>query len=133
MIVLDTSALVAIVLREPEADACQAGLERDGVRCMSAATLMEVLVVAGRRKFAGEMERLIDGLDAEVAPVTAVSARRAAAAYERWGKGVHPARLNLVDCFAYELAQARRAPLLYVGSDFAQTDVASALPGAATS
>ena len=64
------------------------------------------------------MAALIDRLRIKIIPVTAMSAKRAAAAYARWGKGVHPARLNFGDCFAYELAAARSAPLLFVGRDF---------------
>lgn len=73
------------------------------------------------------MERLIAGLGVNVAPVTEASAKAAAVAYARWGKGVHPAGLNLGDCFAYEAAKRLNCPLLYVGDDFAKTDVISAL------
>jgi len=62
-----------------------------------------------------------------VVPVTAKVAYQVAAAYRRWGKGVHPASLNYGDCFAYALARERNLPLLYIGQDFAQTDVQSAL------
>jgi ribonuclease VapC len=87
----------------------------------------EALVVAARRNVRAEMERLIDGLGFEVVSVTPASARRIAQAYELWGKGVHPAALNLGDCFAYEVAKEHGCRLLYVGKDFAQTDVGSVL------
>ena len=128
MIVVDTSALMAILLGEPEARSCGAKLQEEDGALISAATLAEALIVAGRRGRAQDMHQLLEDGACEVIDVTAASARRAADAYSRWGKGVHPARLNLGDCFAYALARERGLPLLYVGADFAQTDVASALP-----
>ena len=73
------------------------------------------------------MVRLIDGLGLDIIPVTAASARRVAAAYDAWGKGVHPAGLNFGDCFAYEVAKAHECPLLFVGDDFTKTDIRNAL------
>lgn len=73
-----------------------------------------------------ELAALIEGLAFEVASVTPAAAPRIAAAYERWGKGRHPAALNFGDCFAYEAAKEHDCPLLYVGGDFAQTDIESA-------
>ncbi|MGD0184943.1 MAG: type II toxin-antitoxin system VapC family toxin [Roseiarcus sp.] len=127
MIVVDTSALMAIVLDEAQAEACAAVLERESEAAMSAASVAEALIVASRRDRAREMADLIDGLGFEVVPVTETSARRVAAAYAQWGKGVHPAGLNFGDCFAYELAHERACPLLFVGADFVRTDVRSAL------
>jgi ribonuclease VapC len=66
---------------------------------------------------------LLDQLDCEVVPVTAAVARRIGDAYARWGRGMHPAALNFGDCFAYELAKAHNCPLLFVGENFAKTDV----------
>lgn len=123
MIAVDTSALMAIVLNEPEADACVAALETEDDLLISAGTMAEALIVARRRNVGGEMERLIGGLGFEIVSVTPVSARRIAQAYESWGKGVHPAALNFGDCFAYAIAKEHRCRLLYVGQDFAQTDV----------
>lgn len=123
MIAIDTSALMAIVLGEPEADACAAALEAEDDLLISAVTVAEALIVAGRRNRGREMARLIDGLGFEIVSVTPVSARRVARAYETWGKGVHPAALNFGDCFAYEIAKERGCRLLYVGQDFAQTDI----------
>ena len=127
MIAVDTSALMAIVLDEPEAAACAAALEAENDLLISAGTVAEALVVAARRNVREEMERLIGGLGFEVAAVTQASARRVAQAYESWGRGVHPAALNFGDCFAYELAKERGCKLLYVGDDFAKTDIESAL------
>jgi ribonuclease VapC len=127
MIAVDTSALMAIMLDEPEADACVAALEAEDDLLISAGIVAEALVVAARRNVRAEMERLIDGLGFEVVSVTPASARRIAQAYELWGKGVHPAALNFGDCFAYEVAKEHGCRLLYVGEDFAQTDVESVL------
>jgi ribonuclease VapC len=127
MIAVDTSALMAIVLNEPEADACVAALEADDDLLISAGTVAEALIVAVRRNVGEEMERLIDGLGFEVVSVTPASARRIAHAYESWGRGVHPAALNFADCFAYEVAKERGCRLLFVGAAFAQTDIEGVL------
>jgi ribonuclease VapC len=123
MIAVDTSALMAIVLNDPQADACIAALESEDDLLISAGTVAEALIVAARRSVGEEMERLIDGLGFEVVNVTFAAARRIAQAYERWGKGVHPAALNFGDCFAYEVAKEHGCRLLYVGEDFKKTDV----------
>jgi ribonuclease VapC len=81
------------------------------------------MIVASRRNVAQEMATLIDGLGFTVVTLTAASARRVAQAYERWGRGVHPAGLNFGDCFAYEVANEHSCPLLFLGVDFSKTDV----------
>lgn len=129
MMVVDTSALMAIVLDESAAEECCLALEQERDSLISAATVAEALIVAERRGVEAEMRALIDGLALEVVPVTAAMAREIAAAYSLFGKGVHPAGLNFGDCFAYALARDRACPLLFVGEDFARTDVASALAG----
>lgn len=127
MIVLDTSAILAIVLREPAAGAVAARLaEADGV-VVSAGTLAEILVVADRRGVRDLVADALDRIGVEVVPVGAAEAAAVADAYARWGRGVHPAGLNFGDCFAYALAAARQAPLLYVGEDFAATDAVPAV------
>ncbi|HEY8262627.1 MAG TPA: type II toxin-antitoxin system VapC family toxin [Methylosinus sp.] len=123
MIAVDTSALMAIVLGEPEADACIATLAAEDDLVISAATVAEALIVAARRHVGEEMLQLIDGLGFEIVAVTGEAARRVATAYARWGKGAHPAALNFGDCFAYDVAKERGCPLLYVGDDFGRTDV----------
>jgi ribonuclease VapC len=125
MIAVDTSALMAIVLGEAEADACMAILETEPAVLISAGTVAEALIVAARRNVADEMAKLIDGLGFDVVTLTAASARRVAAAYERWG--VHPVGLNLGDCFAYEVARAHDCRLLFVGNDFSKTDLEGVL------
>ena len=127
MIAVDTSALMAIVLGEPQGEACMAAIEEAEQLVISAGTVAEALIVAGRRNVGDEVGALIAGLGFEVVSVTAASARRIADAYGRWGKGIHRASLNYGDCFAYEVAIEHDCPLLYVGDDFGQTDVRSAL------
>jgi len=127
MIAVDTSALVAIALKEPQAQACMEALIQNDVLLISAGTLAELLIIAARRNFEHDIKNLILDLNFKVIPVTEASAHRAAAAYQKWGKGVHPAQLNYGDCFAYEVATTQKCPLLYIGQDFAQTDVRSAL------
>lgn len=127
MIAVDTSALMAIVLGEPSADACIRVLEAESEALISAGTVAEALIVAGRRNVDQEMIRLIEGLGLEVITVTPASARRIAKAYERWGRGLHAAGLNFGDCFAYEVAMEHSCRLLFVGDDFSRTDVGSVL------
>jgi len=127
MIVVDTSALMSIALDEPDAGACAGALEADEDLMISAGTVAEALIVANGRNVSGSMTRLIDGLGFTIVPVTPAAARRIAEAHRKWGKGRHPASLNFGDCFAYDLAQDLGCPLLYVGNDFARTDVRPAL------
>ncbi len=127
MIAADTSALMAILLKEPEADACKVALANENEILISAGTVAEALIVAARRNVGAEMARLIDGLGCEIVAVTPAAARRIAEAYERWGRGISPAALNFGDCFAYEVAKERACRLLYVGDDFAKTDIEGVL------
>lgn len=127
MIVVDSSALMAYLLDEPEGAACEAVFESGQHLLISAGTLAEALIVARPRGIAHEVRRMVDRNGIEVVPVTAVTADRMADAYARWGKGNHPAGLNLGDCFAYALAEEVGAPILFVGQDFARTDARSAL------
>jgi ribonuclease VapC len=124
MIVVDTSALMAIVLNEAEADACAAALVAEDRLLISAGTLAEALIVAARRNVGEQMQRLLDGLGFEVVDVTPAAARRIAEAYGRWGRDGHPGGLNFGDCFAYEAAKTRGCRLLHLGDDFARTDAA---------
>src|SRR2546423_10995092 len=127
MMAIDSSALMAIALGEERGEACAAALETDQEVIVSAGTVAEALVVAARRNVNAQMQRLIEDMGIEVIPVTLNSAQRVAEAYSRWGKGVHPAALNLGDCFAYALAEENKCPLLYVGNDFSKTDIKSVL------
>ena len=127
MIAVDTSALMAIALKEPEADACKAALAAEDEILISAGTVAEALIVSARRNVDTEVGRIIDQLGFEIVTVTPASARRIAEAYQRWGRGQHPAALNFGDCFAYEVAKEHACQLLYVGDDFVKTDIEGVL------
>ena len=127
MIAVDTSALMAVVLDEPDADACIAALEAESDVLISAGTVAEALVVAARRDVGEEMALLIEKLGFEIVSLTPAAARRVADAYGKWGKGVHLAALNFGDCFAYEVAKEHACRLLYLGDDFPKTDIESVL------
>jgi ribonuclease VapC len=126
VIVIDTSALMAVLLDEPESNLCIEAMASDSSLAISAGTLAEASIVAGRYGARAALDRLMARLKPEIVPVTADEARLVGDAYDRWGKGVHPAGLNFGDCFAYVLATGRGSPLLYVGSDFSKTDVVAA-------
>jgi ribonuclease VapC len=129
-VIVDSSALVAILLGE--ADAPRLGrLLTDADRPLIAApTLVEAGIVVESRggpAMSDRLDALIRESDTEVVPFTAEHARLAREAWRRFGKGNHPAALNLGDCFAYALAQDRGEPLLFKGDDFARTDVKPAI------
>ncbi len=127
MIVADTSALIAMALGEPAAEACISAIEAEAEILVSAGTVTEALIVATGRNVVDELLDVLDRAGCTVVPVTETAARRIGSIYARWGEGFHPAGLNFGDCFAYELATRRDCPLLFVGDDFAQTDVKRAL------
>ena len=127
MIVLDTSALMALLLGEPQADEIAGILQTEEHFMISAGTLAEALIVAGRRGVSDEMMQLLEGIGADVDHLSAAGAVAVSEAYSAWGKGLHPAGLNLGDCSAYVAAKTSGARLLFVGDDFAKTDIASAL------
>jgi ribonuclease VapC len=127
VIAVDTSALMAIVLDEPSAEACRQILKAETTVIISAATFAEVMIVAEGRGVGDVMARLIEGLRPEIVSVTPASARCVAQAYAAWGKGVHSARLNFGDCFSYAVAKEYACPLLFVGEDFSKTDVEGVL------
>lgn len=124
--VIDTSALVAMMTGEATAERLIRALEADPERLVSTATIVETsLVLMGRYGDAGDvqLDRFLRSIGAEVVPVGEEHATIARDAALRFGKGRHPAGLNFGDCFSYALAAARGAPLLFVGDDFRQTDV----------
>ena len=127
MMVVDTSALFAVLLDEPEADACDGVLRADRNVLISAGTLAEAIIVSIGHNLRDEVLEMIDRLAFEVVAVTRDNALKVGQAYARWGRGLHPAGLNYGDCFAYALAKERACPLLYVGADFAKTDIAGVL------
>lgn len=129
MIVVDTSALIAILKNEPSAADCQTILLNSDLSRISAATLTEARIVCLRQNRHDDFESLFKAANLNVADLTPSRAERSAAAYARWGKGFHPAALNFGDCFSYALADELDCPLLFIGNDFARTDIRSALAG----
>ena len=127
MIAVDTSALMALLLAEPQADQIAATLKAEDHVVISAGTLAEALIVAARRGVAEELTLLIDGIGIQVDSFGVEGTNAVAEAYSAWGKGQHPAGLNFGDCFAYVTAVSSGASLLFVGNDFSKTDVAVAM------
>ena len=129
--IIDTSALIAILRNEPEGASCALAIERTASRRISAANFVETaIVIDGARDPVAS--RRFDDLCREaqliIEPVTEAQARIAREAYLDYGKGSgHPAKLNFGDCFAYALAKVAGEPLLFKGEDLAHTDVAPAL------
>ena len=128
--VIDTSALLAILYDEPDARRYADAIAAADRRLISAATLLESAIVVDNQAgpAAGrQLDALVERARITVVPVDEEHVRIARQAYLDFGKGNHPAGLNFGDCFAYALSQAAGEPLLYKGEDFARTDVAAAL------
>jgi ribonuclease VapC len=128
--VLDTSALLALLLDEPEAEAYRVALEADEVRLVGAATLLETaIVIEARKGDAGgrELDLLIHKAGITVVAVEAEHVAEARRAWRRFGRGRHAAGLNFGDVFAYALARTSGEPLLFKGDDFARTDISRAI------
>ena len=125
--IIDTSALIAILRDEPEAPACARAIESSTMRRVSAANFVEAALIidASRDPIASRrFDDLIKEAQITIEPVTEAQARIAREAYRDFGKGSgHPAQLNFGDCFAYALAKAKGEPLLFKGGDFAHTDI----------
>jgi ribonuclease VapC len=124
--VIDSSALVAIVLQEPDASIYYAAIANSVVRLLSAAAFVEASLVLLRRLTTGAtaaLDSLIGHLKIEVISVDHRQALLAREAFQRFGKGRHPAGLNFGDCFSYALAKQTGEPLLYKGVDFSETDI----------
>jgi ribonuclease VapC len=124
--VVDTSALLAILQDEPERRRFNEALESADSRLMSVATFVETSIVIESRYGAEglrDLDLLLERAGLELVPVDVEQARTARAAYSRFGKGRHPAALNFGDCFSYALARVLGEPLLYKGGDFSQTDL----------
>jgi ribonuclease VapC len=129
-LVIDTSAVVAILRSEAVSLRLVDALEATAERHMSAVGLVEAsLVMLSRYGEHGEMEvdLFVQRLQVDVSPVNVDHAEIARSAYRRFGKGRHPAALNFGDCFSYALAIALGEPLLFVGTDFGETDVKVAI------
>ncbi len=129
--IIDTSALLAILRDEPEALTCAKAIEEAATRRISAANFLETAIVidASRDPIASRrFDELLKVAEMAIEPVTEEQARIGRAAYRDFGKGSgHPAQLNFGDCFAYALAKATGEPLLFKGDDFPQTDVTPAI------
>ena len=128
--VIDTSAVVAILFAEQDQRRYAEAIEAAPNRLVSAVTRVELaFVVEGRKGQAGRerLERFMALTSTDIVAVTPEQATLAIDAFRSYGKGRHPAGLNIGDCFSYALAMATGHPLLFKGNDFAQTDVASAL------
>ena len=129
MIVVDTSALIAIVGLEDDHASFVAALRNSEAAYLTPINYVEAGVILTQRKLisnAARLDLLLSELDVELREDERLGAV-ALDTYLRFGKGLHPARLNLADCFAYALAKQLNAPLLYKGDDFAKTDIRSAL------
>lgn len=126
--VVDTSALLAILLQEEDAQAYADAIAAAAIAALSAASYVELTIVSLSRGVRGraELEAALADAAIEIVPVTLDQARLAAGAYQRYGKGRHAAALNFGDCFAYALAKSRGEPLLFKGTDFGLTDVSRA-------
>ncbi|MYD70516.1 MAG: type II toxin-antitoxin system VapC family toxin [Acidobacteria bacterium] len=127
--VVDSSAVLAILFNEPERDTFAAALAQAGVRLMSSVNALETAVVVSARKGphgAREFDLLLHRAEIEVIAFTADHLRLARDAYQRYGEGRHPAGLNLGDCCAYALSRHTGESLLFKGNDFPQTDVVAA-------
>lgn len=130
--VVDTSAAVAILLSEPGSDGLIAAIEDATARCMSAATRVELgIVIEARLGPAGAdvVARFVRDAEIDIVAVDADLADRAVGAWRRFGKGRHPAALNLGDCFVYALAERTGLPVVCTGEDFATTDLDVIGPG----
>jgi ribonuclease VapC len=130
--IIDSSALLAILRAEPEASACAQAIERSPDRRLSAANYLEAaIVIDGSRDpiASRRLDELLREASIVIEPVTAEQAAIAREAYRDFGKGRgHPAQLNFGDCFAYALAKAAGQPLLFKGNDFSHTDITPAWP-----
>jgi ribonuclease VapC len=129
-VIVDSSAVLAIVLREPDQERFVDAIVDAGLCRISVSNWLEATMVVDRRGSPEAVNRLEDfmreaGID--VMPVSVSQGEIARRAWRTYGRGVHPARLNYGDCFAYALAKETREPLLFKGNDFARTDVEPAL------
>ncbi len=129
--IVDTSAIVAILRGEPDAERYEEALGRTTEPLISAGTYLETAIVIDASRdpvLSGRLDDLMEAARINIEPVTASLAKMARQAYRDFGKeSGHPAGLNFGDCFAYALARARGEPLLFKGDDFTRTDIGSVL------
>jgi ribonuclease VapC len=127
--IVDSSAMVAMLLEEPEGHLFDVAILKSAVRQISSAGFLESsMILLARKGVDGvrDLDLLIARFRIEIFPFTESQARLARAAFERYGKGRHPAKLNFGDCIAYAMARETGEELLFKGTDFAQTDIAIA-------
>jgi ribonuclease VapC len=128
--VIDTSAILAILFDEAERQIFNEKIAADTVRLLSAASYLKAgIIIDDRLGYEGERDFKLFIADAEiqVVPVTLEQAEVARNCYRRYGRGNHTARLNFGDCFAYSLAKVSEEPLLFKGNDFRQTDITAVI------
>jgi ribonuclease VapC len=124
--VVETSAIVAVILEEAGFEELVFKVAEADARFISVASYVEAsMVLVGRRGecVVRDLDRVLAEMEIAVIPMTVTEARIAQTAFLKYGKGRHPARLNLGDCFSYALAKYRNEPLLFKGNDFSRTDV----------
>lgn len=127
--VIDTSALVAILLEEPEEEVFAKRIADDPKRLVSAFTALEAgIVIEARKGESGgrELDLLLHQAKIDIVPLTAEQFEVARVAWRKYGKGRHPAGLNIGDCCSYALAKCAGEPLLFKGKDFTHTDIKTA-------
>ena len=127
--IIDTSAVLAILFGEPDAERYEDAIAAAWSRRMSVVALLEAAMVVESRGGAAagqELDVLLEKAAVELVPITPEHANAARRAWRRFGKGNHPAALNFGDCFAYALAETTGEPLLFKGEDFARTDIEAA-------
>jgi ribonuclease VapC len=131
-VIVDSSAIVAILWQEDDAARFAAAIEAAPICRLSVGSFLEISIVVqrlGGPRSRSALDRMIDAGAVVLEPVTIEQGRIAADAHRRFGRGSgHPARLNFGDCFSYALAQATGEPLLFKGDDFGHTDVVPAVP-----
>lgn len=121
--VIDTSAIIAILRGEPESAGLQQSIAAAPHRRLSAATLLECRIVTANLGIAAELDAWLAAAAVVIEPFTADQCRLAEQGFLAFGKGRHPAGLNFGDCFSYALALREQVPLLFKGNDFSLTDV----------
>lgn len=130
--IVDTSALVAIIKKEPGFQELVTCIASAGAALISAASYVELFAVSGREaSSATDLRSLLSDLRIEIEAFDEAQAKASVSAYQRYGRGSgHPAKLNMGDVYSYALARVRDEPLLFVGDDFARTDASPVLPRA---
>lgn len=124
--VIDTSAILAILFNEAERRLFNERIAADAIRLVSAASYLETAIIVNDRlgfEGARDLRLFFAEADIEVGSVTFEQAEVAREAYRKYGRGNHPAGLNFADCFSYALAKVSKEPLLFKGKDFSQTDI----------